>query len=471
MKKILSCILAAFTIIYSAPISLAADEPQDIISEAACLIDAATGQVLFDKNMHEILEPASITKIMTAALALEKGIEPGSTVTMNDDAVWSVGRDTTHVALTPDEVVNVNDILYGTLLQSANDCANGLALFVDGDLEKFAQRMTDKAAEVGALNTHFANANGLPDPRHVTTAYDMAMITKWAITVPGFREVFGENSYTMSPTNKQPKERNFYHGHKCLNQYSDFYLEYATGGKTGWTEEARNTCVTLAEKDGMELIAVTLHAQEGKDSYNDTKKLFEYGFKNFNHAEFSKERFSQAPVPVYDGSEKVGEVNIIPKDVVVTKPSTAAKADIKIQFDLPIRYNISDEIAPKARFILNDKVIAEVPVGFTKNISSKNNAPVVSAAAEEEGSRNSSGFHIPAWLCFTFAFICLVTAILFGIRSINIIRYNNRMAKRAKMHRRKPANPNTVHSAHDNTRVQESRRRAPKRRTPTQRHK
>ena len=471
MKRFISCILAAVMMISYAPGALGTDEPEALASEAVCLMDAKTGQVLFDKNMHEVMYPASITKIMTAGLALEKGIEPSSTVEMNDDAVWSVGRDTTHIALTPGEVVNVNDILYGTMLQSANDCANGLALFVDGDLEKFAQRMTDKAAEVGALNTHFVNANGLPDPEHVTTAYDMAMITKWAITVPGFREVFGADTHTMPPTNKQPKERNFYQGHKSLNHYSDFYYEYATGGKTGWTEEARNTSVTLAEKDGIELIAVTLHAQEAEGRYTDVEKLFDYGFKNFNHADFSKERFSQAPVPVYDGDNKVGEVIITPKDVTITKPSTAAKADIKIQIDLPIRYNLGDEIAPSVKFILKDKVLADVPFSFTENIEEAHRAPVTAVPDEEIKDTSDGGFHIPAWLCFVFAFIFFIIALLFGIRSVNIVRYNRRMARKAEIRRRRAAGPNTVHPAQDHRRPQEARRRPPQRRTPTQRHR
>lgn len=438
MKKFLAALLSAVFIFNSSFVCMAEDEPLEIISEAACLMDASTGQVLYDKNMHEVLEPASITKIMTAALALEKGFSPDSMVTMTDDAVWSVGRDTTHIALTPGEIVSVNDLLYGTILQSANDCANGLALYVDGDLGKFAERMTNKAHELGALDTNFVNANGLPKPEHVTTAYDMALIAKWAISVPGFREVFKTLEYKMKPTNMQPKEREFHHGHKSLNNATGFYYEYATGGKTGWTEEARNTAVTLAEKDGVELIAVTLNAEDAKDRYGDIKKLFDYGFKNFNRAEFSKERFSQAPVPVYDGDKRVGEVVITPKDIVITKPSTAAKADITIQLNLPIRYNINDEIDPMAQFILDDKIIAEIPFEFQKNIE-VTKSTMMSLEAASEG-KNSNGFYIPPWICFIMAFLALAVILLFGIRSVNIIRYNKRMAKRAASGR----NPNST---------------------------
>ena len=444
MKKFLAALLSAVFILNMGIFSMAEEQPEEIISEAACLMDASTGQVLYEKNMHEVLEPASITKVMTAALTLEKGFSSDSVVTMTDDAVWSVGRDTTHIALTPGETVPVKDLLYGTLLQSANDCANGLALYVDGDMNKFAERMTNKAHELGALDTNFVNPNGLPNPLHVTTAYDMALITKWAISVPGFKEVFKTSEYKMGPTNMQPKEREFRHGHKSINKASDFYYEYATGGKTGWTEEAKNTAVTLAEKDGVELIAVTMKAEDAKDRYADIKTLFDFGFKNFNRAEFSKERFSQAPVPVYDGEQRVGEVIIQPEDVVITKPSTAAKADITIQLNLPIRYNINDEINPMAHFFLDDNIIAEVPLKFQKNIETSKTS--VLSLNVSENNKGSKGFYISPWICFVFAFLAFAVLLLFGIRSINIIRYNQRMAKRAANKRpsdtvKKPSNP------------------------------
>lgn len=437
MKRFSAAVLSAVIIIYSAVLSVAADEPEKIASEAVCLMDALTGQVLYEKDMHKVLEPASITKVMTVALVLEKGFSSDSVVTMTDEAVWSVGRDTTHIALTPGETVPVKDLLYGTLLQSANDCANGLALYVDGDIAKFAKRMTDKAHELGAYDTNFVNPNGLPDPQHVTTAYDMALITRWAVSVPGFKEIFKTIDYKMKPTNMQPKEREFHHGHKSINPSSEFYYEYATGGKTGWTEEAKNTAVTLAEKDGTELISVTMMAEEAKDRYSDIKILFDYGFENFNRAEFSKERFSQAPVPIYDNDQKVGQVVIKPKDIVITKPATAAKADIDIQLNFPIRYNINDEIKPMAQFILDDAVIASIPFEFEKNVD----ASQVSARSlnEEEGKKGFKDFYISPYLCFTFAFFALAVLLLFGIRSINIIRYNQRMAKRALKKKSSPA--------------------------------
>jgi len=178
-------------------------------SLSACLMDAQSGQILYGKDMDRVMYPASITKIMTALLALEKG-NLSDMITMSHEAVFSIERGSSHIALDVGEMISLNDALYGLAISSANDAANGIAEYIGGSIENFATLMTDRAAEAGALNTHFSNANGLPDPAHVTTARDMALITRAAWQTPGWSTYFSTEHYVIPPTNLQPKERAMY---------------------------------------------------------------------------------------------------------------------------------------------------------------------------------------------------------------------------------------------------------------------
>ena len=177
MKKLFLIALCAIIILAFPCNVLAQIASLETNSQAAVIMDVKTGQIIYEKNMNEKLFPASITKIITCALALSKNPADAS-VEMTDDAIWSVGRDTTHIALTPGEIVPVKDLLNATMIQSANDAANGLAIYVSDSLDNFAQKMTETAHELGALNTTSKNANDLPNQEHITTTYDITHITR-----------------------------------------------------------------------------------------------------------------------------------------------------------------------------------------------------------------------------------------------------------------------------------------------------
>ncbi|MEG2204976.1 MAG: serine hydrolase, partial [Oscillospiraceae bacterium] len=244
------------------------------------------------------------------------------------DAVYSIERGTTHIALSEGEVIPVEDLLHATMIESANDAANGLAEYVSGSLEAFVELMNKRAAEAGATDSHFVNAHGLHDAKHVTTAYDMAMITKWALGIDGFRELFGATEYTIAPTNKQPKQRRFgTHDHMLVE--SAYSYPGAKGGKLGWTPEAQHTLVTLAERDGLELICVVLKTKDQYEKYEDTAALLDQCFENYSTALFEGSRFAHQPIPVYAAAgEQVATVTLLPQDVRIARPSTLAKADI-----------------------------------------------------------------------------------------------------------------------------------------------
>ncbi|MCW3488545.1 D-alanyl-D-alanine carboxypeptidase family protein [Dethiobacter alkaliphilus] len=297
-KPVFSVILLVASLIYLLinPVVTRAETntfPQ-LGAEGAVLIDAQTGQVLFEKNMHQILYPASITKIMTGIIALEEG-NLDDTITMSREAVFSIGRNTSHVALDVDEELTLEQALYALAIESGNDAANGIAEHISGDVESFAQLMNKKAAEYGAKNTNFTNAHGLPDSDHYTTAYDMALILKKAVKNPAFREIFSARNYEMPPTNKQPESRHFRNRNSLLSgRYEDAEI---LASKTGWTTLAGHTLVTAARQENRELIAVVLNSQDRRSRYDDTIKLFDYGFNQFSEVSFSVEELTALIMP------------------------------------------------------------------------------------------------------------------------------------------------------------------------------
>ena len=253
----------------------------DLVANAAIVMGAVSGQVLYEKNSQEKKYPASITKILTVLIALEHNVDFNATVTMSENAIWGVERDSTLIGLDVGEQVTVKDLVYATMVKSANECAYALAEYVAGDIESFAKLMNERAAEIGCKNTHFITPNGLHDEDHYTTAYDMALITKEALKNETFREIAGTLNYTVPATNLTDETRPLWNGNKMINPAEPYYYEYCEGGKTGYTMKANNTLITFAKKDGLELICVIMDCDGAKYAYSDTKALYNYCYNNY----------------------------------------------------------------------------------------------------------------------------------------------------------------------------------------------
>lgn len=249
-------------------------------AKSAILIDADTGTILYEKNSHIKAYPASVTKLLTALVTVEN-CSLSETLTVSYDAEHSVTWEDSKLAIYEGEQFTVEDALYALLLHSANDIAYALGEHVGGTIPDFANMMNQRAAELGALNTHFANASGLNDPEHYTTAYDIAMFGRACMNNSTITGIMKNNSYVIAPTNKYNQQRTVYQRHEMLRKNSSFYYEYAVGGKTGFTDESQYTLCTFATKDDMNLIAVVLLCEEPNMRYNDTIALFNYGFDNF----------------------------------------------------------------------------------------------------------------------------------------------------------------------------------------------
>jgi len=247
----------------------------EIAAEGAVLYDVTHDKFLFEKNADKKFYPASITKILTALLVLEHA-KLDETVTYSKNAVTRLESGAVTLGLAEGDQVSVKDSLYGLMLKSANEVANGLAEHVGGSIYGFADMMNAKAKELGCTGSHFVNPNGLNDSDHYTTAHDMALIAKAAFENETLCKITSTTSYKF-PATKNAAARTVTMGHKMLYESDSRYYEGIVGGKTGYTSLAGNTLVTCVERDGVRMIAVILKSRS--THYADTKALLDYGYE------------------------------------------------------------------------------------------------------------------------------------------------------------------------------------------------
>lgn len=283
-------------------IAVHGDGPE-VTAPTALLIDAKTGKVLYEKNADEKRYPASTTKIMTGLLAVEYG-KMDEVVTIGQNPPL-IERGSSQIYLIPGEQLTMEQLLYALMLESANDAAVAIAEHISGSVEEFAKLMNKRAKELGATNTNFVNPNGLHDDEHYTTARDLAMIARYAMTLEKFRSVVGEVKYTIPATNKQEERNYITNSNKLIwKTYDKFRYEYATGIKTGYTVKSKQCLVGGAKKGDMELISVVMGA-EGQNVYTDTIALFEYGFANFENVSVLKKDQIVTSVTIDKSEEKL----------------------------------------------------------------------------------------------------------------------------------------------------------------------
>ena len=251
---------------------------------AAVVMDLDTGTLLYSKNALVQHYPASITKVMTALVALdEKGDKLDENITCTH-AVYEIESGSSNLWMEPGEIITLRQALYGLMLESANDLGMAIAVYVAGSVEGFADLMNAKAASLGCENTHFTNPHGLHDENHYTCASDMAKIAAAAYANPVFREICGTVYYGIPKTNMEEEPRYLLNHHRILRDDEEYYRTWCTGGKTGYTSDAWNTLVTYGEQNDRRLVCVVLRENGLERSYNETIELMEYGFANFTHA-------------------------------------------------------------------------------------------------------------------------------------------------------------------------------------------
>lgn len=294
LKRVSSFFLIVISILLLyAPSSRAAESDCSsapaLTAEAAVLLDARTGQILFDKNAGQKRPPASTTKIMTALLALEGG-DLRQAVTVSPKAA-SVGEAS--LDLRAGEKLTLEELIYGALLESGNDACVAIAEHVAGTEQNFVLLMNQKAKILGAENTSFKNTNGLPAAGHYTTARDLAVITRYALSNPVFQKIVRTRSIVIG-SNK---------GERYLNNTNRLLWSYdwIDGVKTGTTNEAGNCLVASATKNGRQLISVVLHSE---NRWSDSIKLMDYGFNCFELKEVFREGEALGSIAVMEGTER-----------------------------------------------------------------------------------------------------------------------------------------------------------------------
>lgn len=261
------------------------DGPQ-VLAESAILMEAGTGTILYEKNATAAMYPASTTKTLTALLTVEN-CKMSDTVTISRNALYDVPSDSSLMGgLSVGDKLSVEVCMYGLMLSSGNEISYALGEHVaGGELSKFVDMMNERSAGLGCVNSHFSNPHGYHDAEHYTCAYDLALISMEALKHTEYRKIAGTERYNF-PLANDGSVRDPWNHHLMLKQNSEYYYEYCTGGKTGYTSSSGSTLVTYAEKDGISLICVVLNENK-PGHWTDTKTLLDYGFNNFHKVEIS----------------------------------------------------------------------------------------------------------------------------------------------------------------------------------------
>jgi D-alanyl-D-alanine carboxypeptidase len=403
---ILTCVLvfsAAAPVLATTLLDPSGNGSPAIDGKAFVLYDAQSGMFLLGKSQDTPMPPASITKVMTVLLAMEK-LKMEDTITITRDMYKTIPNDYMRLGLTEGEVITVEEALYACLLISANDAAMALAFKMGGSVEGFAEMMNARAKELGCKNTHFTNPYGLADKEHLTTAHDMALITAEALEHKTYTQISTTKHYQMKATNLHAEER----GLSNINPFvssATYSYEYYIGGKTGFTNLSGYTIVAGARKENRTLIAVILNATASKIRYENLISLLNYGYAAFANQKVDAAEFAelkaQAESQVADGIESSGydfeitgsELNL---DEYVTEGSSkgghtclAGTCESPLQADLPSQvasYPLYYEYSDGSRI-----QVGTLDITVSKKEMAETSTAAATTAADHPGEGTGAG--------------------------------------------------------------------------------
>lgn len=274
MRRLLICFIISAFFLFD--IRAFASTMPPVVADGAMLIDAQTGRILYEKNKNVRFYPASTTKIMTALLVLEHCSLDEKVVIGKNPSSFIDGDK---IYLYEGEEFTVDQLLHALLIASANDVAIALAEHVAGSVQLFAEMMNEKARELGCLDTHFTNPNGLDDPDHYTTPYDLSLVAREAMKYDIFRQIINTKYYIIAPTNKQPLPRPISTNIQIILN-TKYHVEGANGIKVGYTDIAGHSFVGSAYRGDTKLMVVLMHDKK-PGFWEDASSLLEYGFNTF----------------------------------------------------------------------------------------------------------------------------------------------------------------------------------------------
>ena len=339
MKRILGVLLPFALFFHALILPVEAAKPE-ISAISAILIDAQSGRVLYEKNAHERRPIASITKLMTALVAVESTPDLSELVTVERE--WTLAEGSS-MYLKAGEQLTLETLLYGLMLSSGNDAALAVAGYCAGDVETFVDWMNQRAAELGMENTHFANPNGLNDPDHYSTSTDMALLARVCMEQEAIAQIVGTKSITIGT-------RTFTNHNKLLWRY-----EGCIGMKTGYTQLAGRTLVSCAQRDGQRLIAVTLH---DPDDWADHTALFDYGFETYPQFVMCQAGQEFGRIPVLGSLVRFVPITIADEMAYPLSLQENVHTEVSLpeQVEAPVR---EGEIAGSISFYLEDELVGE----------------------------------------------------------------------------------------------------------------
>ena len=358
MKTLLSVLLLSTILLFGT--GFAAGQPQ-LSAKSAVLIDAFTGRILIDKNASERHYPASITKIMTLIIAMERG-NINDIITVSADIPKTEGSS---IYLEAGQTISLIDLMYGMMLQSGNDATMAVAEHLAGNMSNFAKLMNEKANALGCNNTHFVNPNGLPDEQHYSTAIDMAKITAFGYRYQLFEKIVATEKYVIFNTIRN-QDQALFNENKMLWRYDG-----CNGVKTGYTDIAGHTLTVGAKRNGIQLIAVVMDADE---KWTDTEKMLDYGFELLEPKLLFSAGTPFGRVRIKNG-ESVSVAAVLQDAVVLpTLKSGGITGDITYKADLPIFKSAPVKIGQQLgnlQVFFDGKQITSVPLVATQDIEKK----------------------------------------------------------------------------------------------------
>lgn len=413
-------------------------------AEAAILMDANTGAILYEKNIHEKLYPASITKLLSTYIAVQE-CDLDEMVTFSEDAVYSINWwEDANMGVYAGSSLTVEEVLYGILVGSANEAAYAIAEHVSGNLENFAVLMNKTAKELGCKNSNFVTPNGIHDENHYTTAYDMALIAKAFFSNDTLTKMSATTRFDVSVTKTQTREGLVLSAKSQLHPGKPYAYSPLVGTKTGYTDQARQTLVSCAEKNGLKLICVILK-EEAPAQFTDTIELFNYGFDNFEALHLNEvnnqysidNHFFTTDVDLLGSSKTILSLN---KNDYIVLPNTISFEDLtsNVTYDNKnessvacINYYYKNYLLGK----INVELAVDEPAVFDFGNQKSTTLNIV-----ETETQNTIFINV-IHLLIGFILLTILFTIIFSIQSL---ARNKRMAKRRKNKLRR----NILHGNH-----------------------
>ena len=355
-------------------------------SASAIVMELSTGTVLYSKNIHKKHYPASITKIMTSLLTLENS-SPSDVVTFTEAEAHGIETGSSSMYCVPGEKFTIEQVLYGIMLQSANEMCLVAADHVAGSVDKFVEMMNQRVAQLGLKDTHFMNPNGLHNDDHYTSAYDMACIAREAWKNPSFQKICGTRTYQVKSTNKRKASEilggQLLNHHQMINGYetsSRYEKDYVTGGKTGYTSMAHSTLVTFAEKDGMQLVSVIMKGNSSKqgepNEYTDTTRILDYAFEKFSKHAVNGEN-SDVNENLFNTFDSYFNADQSPlrlsaeSAVILPKGVALRKAKQQIQYDNSVKLQDGENVIGTVKYTYDGRMVGSTDIIYdsTKSAS------------------------------------------------------------------------------------------------------